>query len=198
MCFCFLKVPLGSLQIVLGLVTLNSLLLNFMICTLPLWVVCTPLFCILNGTITISVVLWGCRSVASANTHSELLPGMLGDLWLWVNGFMLVCGNPAGLNWSFFHLQKNLHHLLPSNHEGPQESDHLCSPQEYQLYMRVQARQPSYYQPKHLCFKGNIASASLQGLPTFPCAYCSLFLPPCIYFFGWGTEAEYLVLRYLS
>lgn len=158
-----------------------------MICTLYLWVFYTQLFCILNGTITISVVLWGCRSVVSANTHSELLSGMLGDLWLWVNCFMLVCGNPAGLNWLCFHLQKSLHHLLPVTMRYPRSQTTSALLKSISSIWEFQARQPSYYQSKHLSFKDNIASASLQGLPTFPSAYCSQFLPPFIYFFsGWG------------
>lgn len=113
LCFFFLKVSFDSLQMGLCLVTPKSILLILMICTLFLWLFCTQLFGILNVTIPIAVVLWGGRSVVSANSHSELLSGMLGDLWLWVNCFMLVYGNPAGLNSSCFHLQKNLHHLLP-------------------------------------------------------------------------------------
>lgn len=135
-------------------------------------------------------VLWGCRSVVSTNTHSELLPGTLGDLWLWVNDFVLVCGNPTGLNWSFFHLQKNLHHLLPSNHEGPQESDYLCSPQEYQLYMReFRLGNPLITSPS-TCVSIYLQHPFKDYQPLLvPLAHCSYLHAST--FLGGGTEAQY-------
>ena len=92
------------LQMVLCLVTLDSILLIFVVCIFcfsKYFVFCTqqPNPC---SPLRIKI----CFFFFFCYTSQWLLSWMIGDLCLWVNCFRLVCENASDLDWSCLHLKK--------------------------------------------------------------------------------------------